>query len=493
MINLITGRKDEYSEYELSQEDIRFAKALDFRVWLKEYDGMIQLDTETNIVEGMYGWKGYLKGKAKTFAVTLDEDGNRIPEDRKCYVVQIGDFEGDVQWIFDVPEMTKSQLSAMKMAFKCKNKKLIHNALFDYSVVKWNFGIDMDDMVDTFMMSKATTTGLTPGEHLPKGYNSLAGCAKRILKLDISKEAQTTFNGDAMTAEQIKYAAIDVVLPGAIYPHLLKEVEYWGVQNVVNLESSLPRSYGDAMCENLYLDDIPWLENVENQKKTVASSKKALYEIMNEYFYDECRDMGFFQRDDEYKFNWASSTKKKAILRHIYPDMPETCTTIKSYKEYYETLLRDESVTTEDRNVLLWLLNRDFDKVEKYFISNHNEFLKTIDIYFPKDTILINLNSSKQKLALFKLIDPEVESTGREVLEKISHPLASKFREYSKATKLVSSYGTNFIEAKSPDGMFRIKSFQQILNTGRSSMSMMQLLPKIMGRLVETLNDNLFN
>ena len=504
MIYLITGRRSKYDQSELEANGIKFAKGRDFSNWIENYDKMIQLDTETNIVEGLYGWKGHLKGKNKRFVEDLDEDGNRIPCERECYVVQVGDFEGKDQWIFDVPGLKDAQKAAMFKTFTCNNKKLIHNCLFDYGVVKWNFGIDMKHMVDTMLMSESTVTGLEVGKDLPKGYNGLAGCAHRYLGLDLSKVSQTTFTGEPMTVKQIEYAAIDVTILGPMYPALERDVEMWGAQNVVLLESALMRSYGDAMCDNLYLDPKPWSVQMNAQFNEVARLEEEFFELMNQHFYDEIREKinvrapnpdykkdksldkyvekvlpPFVQKHDEYQFIkekvWTGRAKKKEIMFYLYPDMPKNYTTQKEYEGYYELI--SEMDDGPNPKYLGWLLNKNYESLELYLISKHKKWLTDNSIFVAKDTILINLNSPDQKLALFQLIDPKINSTDKEVINKIKHPLAYKLKEYNKASKLSTSYGQNFLDAINPDGMFRVKNFTPILNTGRSSMSMLQLLP----------------
>ena len=161
----MTGRRNSYDAAELAEEGIELARAKDFSKWISEYDDKLQFDTETNIVEGLYNWQGHLEGKNRKFVADLDEAGNRIPAKRVCYVAQFGNFDGDIQWIFDVPSLSNAQLEHMKTGLTYRKSDggksyLIHNFLFDYGVVKNNFGIDMDSVIDTFMCSKAVTTGL---------------------------------------------------------------------------------------------------------------------------------------------------------------------------------------------------------------------------------------------------------------------------------------------------------------------------------------------
>jgi hypothetical protein len=273
------------------------------------------------------------------------------------------------------------------------------------------------------------------------------------------------------------YAAVDVTILGPIYDKLLVDINNWGLENVVNLESALTRSYGDAMCENVYLDPVPWTENMNKQFEQLEIIKKEFYELMREHFYNECVEAKFIQKQDEYNFNWNSSVMKKNLIRKLYPEMPLEYTTVKDYKQYLKNIESGTVETELGPMYLDWFLNKDYEKIELYFIQNYSDFLIELGIFVPKDTILINLNSPDQKLILFKFINPDIESTDKEVIAKINHPLAFKMKEYNKASKLSTSYGQNFLDAISPDGMFRVKSFTQILNTGRSSMSLLQLLP----------------
>lgn len=500
MIYLLTSRKDAYNEQELNAEDIYFGKASEFCSWLDSYDNFIQLDSETNIVQGVYGWKGYLKGKNKDFEPILDDNGNRIPQKRECYLVQVGDYEGNTQWLFDTYEMQTLHKRALEKVLLCENQKLIHNALFDYTVFKWCFNIGINKIVDTMLMSKIITTGLEVGKDLPARYNSLAGCAERYLGIDLSKEEQTTFTNAPFTIEQLKYAAKDVIIPGLIYPHLKSEIDAWDLENVLTLECALLRSYGDAMIDNLYLEPEEWKANMEIQNEKVRETEAEFYNLMQEYFSKELQEpmflelrpnpkwpnegpefveyylKPFVQKEDQYNFNWNSSKMRKNILKYLYPTLPENASTAKDYKIFFKYLLElnDETI---DPIFLNSYLNKNYEFIEAYLIKHHTEFLLKENIFIPKGSILMNLNSPEQKLALFKLIKSNIKSVDKEILRKIDHPLARKLEEYNKAAKLSTSYGQNFLDAIDPDGMFRVKDFTQILSTGRSSMKLLQLLP----------------
>lgn len=509
MITLITNRINQYpqSPYENIDFDLTITNSVEeFNHWWNTYKGPIQLDTETNIVVGVYGWKGYLKGINKDFHEELDEKGNRIPQKRECYLVQVGDFEGKNQWLFDIPELNDNMLTALMTVFSSDREKLIHNGLFDYTTIKWCFGIDIDKIRDTFLISQILTTGLEVGEDLPKGYHSLAGCAERYLGADISKGEQTSFDGSVLNFAQIKYAAIDVSILGKIYQPMMEEIERLKLYNVVDLECSLIRSYGDGMCENLYLDVEEWTKTMhfqqsevirieaefhqllkENIKSFIKSADDLYEEISNddtvsssdkEQVINHCKMVkSFVQMDDKYDFKWSSPKLKKQLIQLLFEDIKDDFK-VKDYQLFVKSKLNDEEFKEFDKlKVLQDILSKNFESAELYFIKNYLQELKDLEIFIPKDTVLLNLNSPIQKLHLFLCIKPDIESTNKDVISKINHPLAHKLKEYNKAAKMATSYGQNFLNAVNPDGMFRISGFKQILNTGRSSMDKLQLLP----------------
>ncbi len=479
MIKLITQRKAWYKSLPLKENDIEISTPKEFLEWFDNNEDPIQLDTETNIIEGMFGWQGHLKGIGKVFVPDLDEDGNRIPAIRECYVVQVGDKNNTIQWVFDVPGLNSEDLHALDVMFKSDIPKIIHNALFDYTVVAWCFDVRMNKLKDTYLMTEILHAGYEIGLDVQRGYNSLAGLVKQYKGIDVSKEAQTTFTGDPMSIEQLIYAASDVKYLGDIYDELLNKILADGLNNVMALENSLVRAYGNTMLDNFYLDPTEWQVNIDYNLKVKTQAEKDFHSLMREYFEDECKELGLINKQDEYLFNWRSSTKKFSILHHLYPNMPKAYKKVSEYKDYLELIEEDEDNTDENPKYLNWLLDKDYESLEEHLIIKHSKFLEEQEIFIPANKVMINLNSPDQKLSLFKLLDPDITSTGKDIISKINHPLARKIQEYNKASKLHSSYGQNFLDCIDPDGQFRVKGYKQILATGRSAMNHLQLLPGV--------------
>lgn len=106
------------------------------------------------------------------------------------------------------------------------------------------------------------------------------------------------------------------------------------------------------------------------------------------------------------------------------------------------------------------------------------EFSPDIDLFGEPD---IKWTSHKQVLALFKRIDPELESVGRPVLERIiqKHPIIKQYIAFKKADKRISTYGESFFKNLHNDGKMHTR-FNQMVITGRVSSSgcNLQQLPR---------------
>ena len=400
----------------------------------------------------------------------IDENGERIPKERELYVVQIGDKAGVDQWLFDIPEISNLNKIHLKKALASPVQKIIHNALFEYTIIKKSFGIDINNIRDTYLMSRILHTGLK----MPKGFHGLSGCLKRYFKFELDKTLQTTFTGEPLEVKQALYAAEDVVPLGMLHDALQVDIDKWDLENVVRLECAVLRPYGDAMYENFYLDIPKWRSLVDEMQIEYDKTLSDLYGILRSEFKEQCEELGFIQKNDEYHFNWKSTKMKNQILRILYPNIPEHCTTLPQFKKYMKDL---EETSEENTSVLEQYLNKNYTFIEQQMILNHRDKIKELGLFTSKGEMLINFNSPEQVLALFQLIDPKLEKVNKKALTKLKHPLILTYKSLKKYAKLLTSYGENFINAAGPDGMMRINGIQQILDTGRTSVDLLQLLP----------------
>lgn len=448
MIHFITSRKDQYDEEELNENGIEFTGIIEFNRWFKDQT-RIQLDTETNVVELLYN--------------------------RELYLVQIGDEKGEDQWIFDIVDLSPVNRLHLKKALASDVTKVIHNALFEYTIIKKEFGIDIKKIRDTYLMSRILHTGLK----MPKGFHGLSGCLTRYFNIELDKEEQSKFDREPHTVSKLLYAAKDVAPLCILHDNMQVDIDKWDLENVVRLECALVRPYGDAMWENFYLDIPKWRGLITDMEQRYDATLKGIYEILQSEFLEGCQELGFIQKDNAYLFNWRSTKMKKDLLKLFYPTIPDDCTTLPKIKAYLKTLHEDES--SIDTTILENYLNKNYTFIEQQLVSKHQSYLEEKNLFIPKGKILINFSSPEQVLRLFQLINPKLEKVNKKALTKMKHPLVTEYKSLKKYGKLVTSYGENFIKAVSPDGMLRINSISQILNTGRTSLKLYQLLPSDKG------------
>lgn len=469
MIHLFTSRKDEYDEELLKENGIKFGKTKDFYSWLNTSKGKTQLDTETDVVRDLRGFKRNRKGRDNWSEPLLDDEGNKTVVERKCHVVQIGDDRSVNQYIFDIPGLKGKKLEALFYYLRSDKVKILHNALFDYVVIKYNFGIDIKKIECTYIKSRA----LFLGRDMGKGWHSLAGCCERYLGYRIKKDEQDTFDGSPMTLEQIQYAALDVVPLAKLNDRMDRDIEYWGLENSVRLDCAFTRPLGDGMVENFFLNKKKWKANMKEQEAEVENLRNDLFRLMNKHFPKECRELGFIQKEDEYNFRWGSPKLKHDLIKLVHTDLPDDCTTIAKYKKF----LAHKKEEDVDTSALELLLAREYNELADYFVNNHKEELKELGVFIPADTYLINFNSPAQTTPLFQLIDPSIEDSTKDTLAKLSHPLVAIYQRFVKASKLATSYGANFLDFMDDKKMLRIPKANIMLETGRVSLGLYQLLP----------------
>ena len=118
-------------------------------------------------------------------------------------------------------------------------------------------------------------------------------------------------------------------------------------------------------------------------------------------------------------------------------------------KSTAKTVLVKLEKTVENPAVLTKLLNGDTEGLEMLLVSRHLKFLKDNDMFIEKGSLNMNFNSNAQLLSFFNIWYPTLASVGVKPLKKLKHPVVEAYKKYTKASKLVSSFGRkmyNYIE-----------------------------------------------
>jgi DNA polymerase I-like protein with 3'-5' exonuclease and polymerase domains len=392
-----------------------------------------QLDTETNVTEHY----------------TL----------RELYVIQLGTIGEDEQHIIDVPDMSEGVDVLLRRLFSdTEITFLAHNAKFEYTILYKYFGIYIKNFKDTMLASRLITAGLD----LPKGYNGLASLLLHRFGIDVSKASQTTFTGEQMSPEQLLYADTDVLYLGRLLDALMGPLKKWGLVKCFNLENKALRPIGDLTINGISVNTDILEENIISYDQMASMTKQEMVEAFktdnSPGVQDSIRALNVIQKEDEVTINWNSSVQKRQILSRLYPEEDFTSTA--------KPLLTKIANKVENPTSLNKLLNGDTDGLEMLLASRHLDFLKERGMFIEKGALNMNFNSNAQLLAFFKIWYPTLAATGVKDLKKLKHPVIEAYKKYTKASKLVSSFGRkmfNYIEKE--DGRIHA-GFTQLVPTG---------------------------
>lgn len=460
MIYLVTSRKDKYDKDKLAESGITIQTShSSFRDWVKKFN-ILQLDTETS----------------------MTEDGPMQHINRKLYVVQLGDPEGDDQYIFDMVNLSILWKGELLHILKSDKEFICHNARFEYVVFQVALNIKIENLHDTYLMSLILNTGL----ELHSGYHSLKGCLRRFFNIELSKEEQTTFNGDLLTINQIIYAATDVVATYDLFTTLKTELNNWNLWYLYNeVERKVLKVYGDMELTTMRFDKIHWdkltqnfiieANDLENELNILVSKDPILIQYLQKSG-PYLNGTYLVQPKDEYKLNWASTIFKRSIFKILAPSLPAEIKTKPQLKKY----LKDTTnIPLNDRLNLDLYMKREYSKLDKLLITNYHDFLEDNQYFLPKGKISINWASSQHKLYIFKHYYPNLDDTNAVTLKKIrKNELINVFKKWAEINKRVTSYGGNFQSKYTrEDGTIAPINPRQILATGRISFGILLQMP----------------
>jgi len=254
MIYFITGRQREYNLKELKSNGISISNMPHFLNFVTG-ETSFQLDVETS----------------------MTKDGPMAHKLRKLYVVQIGLLTKKVQFVFDIPNLDLADLSLLKsFLINTDHKYLGHNIRFEYLVLKAQLGIEIEELHDTYLLSKILSMGIDR----PTGFHSLAGCVRTHLNLDMDKESQTTFVGDPLTVKQIKYAAFDVEPLYELFAILYRLLKIERLVDVYDIEREVLKAFSDMELNPMNFDLEYWKDVAAQMTQKATNLENELIDLV---------------------------------------------------------------------------------------------------------------------------------------------------------------------------------------------------------------------
>lgn len=284
-----------------------------------------------------------------------------------------------------------------------------------------------------------------------RGYElsyALKAAAIRRCGLDIDKTVRGKIINDGLTEEVIVYAAGDVMHLEDIKEKQDIELNRQDLQRAMKFECEFIKALAYAKYCGVHLDKAKWAAKMKNDVERLKSAEEAL----NKWVVDYCL--------------------KQSGSAEVYETIGYS---LGKLSEYDEFLLKRRQL--ESRGFTLVKTTQPIDSTGKYTftfkgsdVSSLNSPYVKVDLqmslfeeFDPRPRCTINWSSSKQVIPFFeelgikvKTFDKKTKREKKSVEEKLLAPQADKFPiiplylEYQGASKVVSTYGENWLNAVNP-------------------------------------------
>lgn len=284
-----------------------------------------------------------------------------------------------------------------------------------------------------------------------RGYElsyALKAAALRRCGLDIDKTVRGKIINDGLTEEVVVYAAGDVMHLEDIKEKQDIELDRQDLQRAMKFECEFIKSLAYAKYCGVHLDKVKWSIKMKNDLERLKSAEEAL----NKWVVDYCL--------------------KQSGSAEVYETIGYS---LNKLSEYDEFLLKRRQL--ESRGFTLVKTTQPVDSTGKYTftfkgsdVSSLNSPYVKVDLqmslfeeFDPRPKCTINWSSSKQVIPFFeelgikvKTFDKKTKREKKSVEEKLLAPQADNFPiiplylEYQGASKVVSTYGENWLNAVNP-------------------------------------------
>jgi DNA polymerase-1 len=193
-------------------------------------------------------------------------EGELDPAKGKVRLVQIRD--GECGRVYDGHDRD------LPAALRELDEAVAHNATFERRWIERHYGIDLEALHDTMVMSQVLYTG-TNAARAKQFSHSLQAVVKRETKRELDKSEQGSKWGEKHLSEkQIFYAAMDAHILPALADTLLQRIDKFGLREVYELERRVSHAV-DQMERNGFGIDLVRLDAFIAESTEQAERLKA--------------------------------------------------------------------------------------------------------------------------------------------------------------------------------------------------------------------------
>ncbi|HWP47180.1 MAG TPA: DNA polymerase [Candidatus Limnocylindrales bacterium] len=148
----------------------------------------------------------------------------------------------------------KASLEPLRSFLEGPKPKVLHNAKFDYKMIRGTFGIKMENLIDTMILEQVLTSGAQE-----RGFG-LKDLAAQYLNIDMDKSERSSFmahTGD-FTEAQLDYAIRDIIHTYQILLKQVPKIVQQGLEHTAKLECLVIPAFGDMEFDGFFLDTEKW-------------------------------------------------------------------------------------------------------------------------------------------------------------------------------------------------------------------------------------------
>ncbi|MBT3270237.1 hypothetical protein HN371_24030 [Candidatus Poribacteria bacterium] len=197
------------------------------------------------------------------------------PFESELLLVQLGNL--DKQYVIDARQCS---LEPLREILESRKVKVLHNAKFDYKMLKACAGIRMENVVDTMLIEQVLRNG-----RRAEGGNGLAAVVERYTRKKVSKEEQQSFinhTGD-FTKAQLEYARRDVIYPLEVLHKQMPLVRKAGLEHTVKLECLAVTAIADIELNGVAIDQERWMGIAQQAQEKATEFHGKLDEQFESY------------------------------------------------------------------------------------------------------------------------------------------------------------------------------------------------------------------
>ena len=231
------------------------------------------------------------------------------PFTSELLLVQVGNLQK--QFVIDARVCS---LEPLRSVLESQKPKVLHNAKFDYKMLKSLADIRMENVVDTMLIEQTLQNGKRPD-----GGYSLAATYDRYFQKQISKEEQSSFvnHTGPFSKEQLEYARLDVVYPLEVLSRQMDQAHRDRLEHTVKLECLAAPAIADIELNGVAIDRERWLSISEQARGEAERVRQELDKQFEEYLSQNQQGQLFQDPKAFQKLNYDSEQQLKEALESL--------------------------------------------------------------------------------------------------------------------------------------------------------------------------------